>query len=94
MFYAIKMLDIQDLDKDLTTLLLHDYGITKDKVDGNGIIPEDSSLHEDLSLSPISVLRLRFDIHTYYRVIILDEDAVNLKTFSDVIKYIRENYKG
>ena len=88
------MLDIKDLDKDLTALLLHDYGAKGDKVDINGILPGDSFLSGDLGLSLISVLRLTHDINRYYLVVIPWEDAVNLKTFGDVIKYTREHYKG
>ena len=88
------MLDIQDLDKDLTALLLHDYGVSKEKVDGNGIISQKELPLYDLGLSFLSVLRLRFDIKKMYKVIIPYEDAISLKTFGDVIKYIREHHKG
>lgn len=87
------MLDLKNLEKDLTDLLLDKYGVSKDKLNSDGIIPKNSSLHHDLGLSLLSQLRLTDDIKHDYGVTIMYEDATSLKTFGDVISYIREHCK-
>jgi acyl carrier protein len=56
-------------------------------------LPEDARIIEDIGLASLDLLELRFDLETAWNAQITDEEAISLKTISDVVDLILEKSK-
>ena len=56
-------------------------------------LPEDARIIEDIGLASLDLLELRFELETAWSARISDEEAISLKTVSDVVDLIIEKSK-
>jgi acyl carrier protein len=57
-------------------------------------LPEDARIIEDIGLASLDLLELRFELEAAWSARISDEEAISLKTVSDVVDLIIEKSKS
>jgi acyl carrier protein len=56
-------------------------------------LAEDARIIEDIGLASLDLLELRFELETTWNAGITDQEAISLKTISDVVDLILEKSK-
>jgi acyl carrier protein len=56
-------------------------------------LSEDARIIEDIGLASLDLLEFRFDLETAWNAQITDEEAISLKTISDLVDLILEKSK-
>ncbi len=56
-------------------------------------LPEDARIIEDIGLASLDLLELRFELEAVWNATITDEEAISLKTVSNVVDLVIEKSK-